>query len=99
MPQHTVVKVTDLKEYALPEGALCLTRNGWEYGQPYLVNIVFKGTTLEAVMDNVDANYRNLLGPGEIQMITENPTGNLTNDGQAVPGYLVFVPTPGDQLS
>jgi hypothetical protein len=99
MPQHSTVKVPNLKTYALPEGALCLNQDGWGYGPLYLLNVVFNGTTFKSVMDNVDANFRGLLGPGEIQMITENPNGSIVPDGTAVSGYLVFIPTPGDNLS
>jgi hypothetical protein len=99
MSQHSVAKVPDLKTYALPDGALCLTKDGWGYGSPYLLNVVFQGGTFKSVMDSVDANYRNLLGPGEIQMVTENPDGAMTQQGRMVTGYLVFIPTPGEELS
>jgi hypothetical protein len=75
--------------YALPEGALGLSKFGWRYG---LLDVVYiqpqPPYSLAQALDLVQREHGGLLGPGDLvfKLIEEHPHPK---------GYLVFIPSDG----
>lgn len=94
MATQKVITVPNEPAWQPPDGAMSLTRNGWEYdAQPERIDIVSEGMNLQEAMMALVQQQGGLLGEGEIVFACVDLKGTIKHGMLVWGGWIAFVPS------